>query len=194
MVTFVYSDEKGIKPTLRYIPIEELNECYFIVCKDEKCPNTARYHIHPTGMPGCPRPQKGEYTGWNVCGGRHCNTDKWHLYGSHKKCQGSHKARGFNKHNIVPFVHKHVTTKIPPNEKVYHFNGWRFNDERSNQCCCCGESGPSCHFTTVTNFHLKEDDKNYKEPICRDCAEIETCAGCGGWGNDICVYCIADLD
>lgn len=196
--TYVEVDDDGnivIKPLTRYIPVDEMHECYFIVCRDEKCPNLKKYNIHPTGMPGCPRLRGGAYTGWNLCSGNGCTTDKPHLYGTHKKCQGSRKARSYNKHSVVPFLRNHVTRQIPANDKVYHFNGWRFNDERSNKkCCCCGKHGPPADFTKVYNFHLPKEHASFTEPMCHDCARLEMCSACSGWGNGICRHCRADFD
>jgi hypothetical protein len=132
-ITFVYSPRGGMSASeysgnatkLRYIPVEEMNECYFILCRDPNCPNLKTHKIHPWGIKGCRGCKE-----WNICDGNGCQTDKEHLFGHHKKCKGSRKARTYNKYNPLPFLEKYTTETIPKDEKVYHFNYWRFENPK----------------------------------------------------------------
>ena len=121
MVTFMY---EGTKPTLRYIPFEEMKDCYFPICYHVGCPNLQKHHIHPWGIKGCPKNALKN----NICRGDNCDTSLVHLFGQHKKCEFSKKDRYHNE-KLPIFVGEHTVGVIPENEYVYHFDKDKFNQD-----------------------------------------------------------------
>src|SRR3972149_8877362 len=119
MVTFVY---EGKTPTLRYIPLEEMKDCYFPICNSPTCANLKTHHIHPWGMKGCPKHPDRH----NICRGKNCLATTDHIFGQHKKCPFSKEKNRYHKDPLPNFIKKHLTTVIPEREYVYHFDKHRF--------------------------------------------------------------------
>ena len=112
LVTFVYGSSRK---TLRYIPVQEINHCYFNICGDVNCHALRMDHLHPKGMKGCSFES-------DICQSDNCPVNKKHLI--HPRCV---RRRNPETDPVPDFRHKHITVDIPKGEMVYHFRSQDFD-------------------------------------------------------------------
>lgn len=115
MFSFVYEYDRpdGIK--LRYIPVNEVHNCYFKVCTDKLCPLLSTLHLHPLGMKGCSLETEETV----ICKRKNCPVIKPHVM--HPRCVNKRWSDP-----LPDFIDDHKTKQRP--KFVYHFRAGDFKD------------------------------------------------------------------
>lgn len=136
------------RQTLRYIPWDEISECYFILCNDPHCKARKYAFLHSKGIRGCS-------SGFKPCIDENCKVKKKHI--SHPGCINRRKNEP-----LPSFIDEHLVDSIPDDEMVYHFTKKSFNKERGEK------SMTKSHGT----FHF--DDANKQGYILSDGLQVFT--------------------